>query len=142
MLTSSIVIKRACPTKVPQSLWRLVAPMMIKIFSLWSETSWWKVVSQRADLQLLAIHLVKSKVKVLPAPMAHREVPISVSVALCHASANAVKATAVGWSTGSSACITFPLHSFTSSARREGSEYHLKVFGMTWPGLEPTTYRL
>ena len=34
------------------------------------------------------------KVKVLPAPMAHRAAPISVSVALGHASANAVKATA------------------------------------------------
>ena len=46
-------------------------------------------------------------------------------VALGHTSANAVKATAEGWSTGSSACLTFPLHSLMSSARREGSEYHL-----------------
>ena len=43
-----------------------------------------------------------SKVKVLPVPMAHRAAPISVSLA--HASANAVKAIAGGWSTGSSAC--------------------------------------
>ena len=68
--------------------------------------------------------LFKVKVKVLPAPMAHRAAPISVSVALGHTSANAVKATAGGWSTGSSACLTFPLHSLMSSTRREGSEYH------------------
>jgi len=59
-----------------------------------------------------------------PRPMAHRAAPISVSIALGHASANAVKATAGGWSTGSSASLTFPLHSHMSSARREGSEYH------------------
>ena len=35
-------------------------------------------------------------------PMAHRAAPISVSIALGHASANALKATAGGWSTGSS----------------------------------------
>ena len=33
--------------------------------------------------------------------MVHRAAPISVSVALDHTSANAVKATARGWSTGS-----------------------------------------
>ena len=82
------------------------------------------------------------KVKVLPAPMAHRAASISVSVALGHTSATAVKATAGGWSTGSSACLTFPLYSLKSSARREGSEYHLKVFRMTRAGLEPTTYPL
>ena len=59
-----------------------------------------------------------------PRPMAHRAAPISVSIALGHASTNAVKATAGGWSTGSSASLTFPLHSHMSSARREGSEYH------------------
>ena len=32
----------------------------------------------------------------------------------------------MGWSTGSSAYLTFPLHSLVSSARREGSEYHFK----------------
>ena len=63
--------------------------------------------------------------KSFPAPMAHRAAPISVSIALCHASANAVRAKAGGWSTGSSACLPFPLHSHMSSARREGSEYHL-----------------
>ena len=56
--------------------------------------------------------------------MAHRAAPISVSIALDHASANAVKAKAEDWSTGSSASLTFPLHSHMSSARREGSEYH------------------
>ena len=64
------------------------------------------------------------KVKVLPVPMAHRVAPISVSVALGHTSVNVVKATAGGWSTGSSACLTFPLLSHLSSARQEGSEYH------------------
>ena len=58
--------------------------------------------------------------------MAHRAAPISVSIALGHASANALKAIAGGWTTGSSASLTFPLHSHMSSARREGSEYHFK----------------
>ena len=49
---------------------------------------------------------------------------ISVSIALGHASANAVKATAGGWSTGSSVSFTFPLHSHMTSARQEDSEYH------------------
>ena len=71
------------------------------------------------------IQPIKSKVKVLPAPMAYRAVHISISVALAHTSTNAKKATAGGvWSTGSSACLTFPLHSLMSSARREGCEYH------------------
>ena len=47
-----------------------------------------------------------------PRPMALRVAPISVSIALGHVSANAVKATAGGWSTGSSASLTFPLHPF------------------------------
>ena len=59
-----------------------------------------------------------------PRPIVHRAAPISVSIALGHASANAVKATAGGWSTDSSVSLTFPLHSRMSSARREGSEYH------------------
>ena len=60
-----------------------------------------------------------------PRPMAYRAAPISVSIALGHAFANAVKAIAGGgWSTGSSASLTFSLHSHMSSARREGSEYH------------------
>ena len=37
-----------------------------------------------------------------PRPMAHRAAPISVYIALGQASANAVKATAGGWSTGGS----------------------------------------
>ena len=62
----------------------------------------------------------------LPRPMAHKATPISVSIALGHASANAVKATAEGWSTGSPASLTFSLHSHMSSTRREGSEYHFE----------------
>ena len=58
-------------------------------------------------------------------PMAYRAVPISVSIALGHASANAVKATAGGWFTGSSMCLSVPLHSHMSSARQEGCEYYL-----------------
>ena len=46
-------------------------------------------------------------------------------VAIGHSSVNAVKATARGWSTGSSTCLTFSLHSHTSSTRREGSGYHV-----------------
>ena len=61
-----------------------------------------------------------------PRLMAHRAAPISVSIALGHASANAVKATAGGWPTGRSASLTFPLHSHMSSTRREGSEHHFK----------------
>ena len=57
-------------------------------------------------------------------PIVHRAVSISVSIALGHVSTNAVKATAGGWSTGSSASLNFPLHSHISSARQEGSEYH------------------
>ena len=56
--------------------------------------------------------------------MAHKAAPFSVSIALGQASANAVKATAGGWSTGSSASLTFPLYPHMSSARGEGSEYH------------------
>ena len=61
----------------------------------------------------------KSKSKSFPRPMAHRAAPISVSIVLGHASADAVRATAGGWSTGSSACLTSPLLSHFSSARRE-----------------------
>ena len=58
--------------------------------------------------------------------MAHGAAPVSASVAIGDTSANAVKAAAGGGglSTGSSTCLTFPLHSLMSSARREGSEYH------------------
>ena len=74
--------------------------------------------------------------------MAHRAAPISVSIALGHASVNAVKATAGDWSTGSSASITFPLHSHMSSARQESSEYHFWSLWYDSAGLEPMTYRL
>ena len=43
-----------------------------------------------------------------PCPLAHRAPPISVSIALGHASAIVVKATAGSWSTGSSASFNFP----------------------------------
>ena len=80
---------------------------------------------------------VKKSLSFFPRPMAYGAAPMSVSIALGHASANAVKVITWGWSTGSSASLTFPLHSHMSSARQEGSEYHLKVLGMTRPGLEP-----
>ena len=70
--------------------------------------------------------LVQVKKKSFPAPLAYRAAPISVSIALGHASMNAVKATAWDWSTGSFVSLTFPLHSHMSKARREGSEYHFK----------------
>ena len=70
-------------------------------------------------------HLInsKSKSKFLPQQWRIGRRLSPFPVALGHMSANAVKATAGGWSTGSSACLTFPLHSLMSSARREGSEY-------------------
>ena len=68
--------------------------------------------------------LKQSSQSLFPRPMAHWAAPISVSIALGHASTNAVKATAGGCSTGTSASLTFPLHSHMSSARRESSEYH------------------
>ena len=61
-----------------------------------------------------------------PRPMVHRAAPISVSIAIGHASASVMKAVEGGWSTCSSASLTFPQHSHMSSARREGSEYHFK----------------
>ena len=66
----------------------------------------------------------KSSHSLSPRPVAHRAALISVSISLGHASVHAVKATAEGWSTGSSAGLTFPLHSLISSTRREGIEYH------------------
>ena len=63
---------------------------------------------------------LSQKSKSFPRPMAHRAAPISFSIAMGYASANAMKATAGGWSTGSSACLTSPLLSHFSSARREG----------------------
>ena len=60
--------------------------------------------------------------------MAHRAAPNSVSIG--HASANAVKATAGGWSTGSSASVTWVMSTIC------------QVFGMTRLGLEPKTCRL
>ena len=67
------------------------------------------------------VKTASKKSKSFPAPMAHRAAPISVSIAIGHASSNAVGATAGGggWSTGSSASLTFSLHSHMSSTRRE-----------------------
>ena len=74
-------------------------------------------------------NMLKSKiVKVPPTPMAHRVALLSVPLALGHMSANAVKATAGGWSTDGPVCLTSPLHS--------------TVFGMTRPGLEFKTFQL
>ena len=63
--------------------------------------------------------------------MVHRAEPISISIALGR-----------GWSTGSSASLTFPLHSHMSSARREGSEYYFWSLWYDLPGSEPMTYWL
>ena len=68
----------------------------------------------------------KSKSKSFPRPMAHRAAPISVSIALGHASVDAVGATAGGWSTGSSACLTSPLFLIFRAPEEKGSEYHFK----------------
>ena len=68
----------------------------------------------RASIHMCTLHCMshgKEKVRVLPAPMAHRVVPISIPIAQGHASADAVKATAGGWSSGSSGCLPFPLSS-------------------------------
>jgi len=70
--------------------------------------------------------LISKSQSPFPLPMAHRAAPISVSIALGHASANAVRVQRGGWSTGGSASLTSPLHSHMSSARREGSAYHFK----------------
>ena len=49
----------------------------------------------------MLVFTIKKSQSPFPRRMAHRVAPISVSAALGHASANAVKATAGGWSTGS-----------------------------------------
>ena len=63
------------------------------------------------------MNIIKLSESTFPRQMAHRAALISISIALGHASANAVKATAGGGSNGSSASLTFPLHSHMSSAR-------------------------
>ena len=72
-----------------------------------------------------------------PYPMVHRAAPISVSIVQRHVSANAVKATARGWSTGSSASLTFPLHSRSRAPDEKAMSTSCKVFGMTQPGTNP-----
>ena len=65
-----------------------------------------------------------------PWPMAHRAAPISVSIALGHESANAVKATAGGWSTGSSASLT----SHSILICRATDEKAMSTKSMVWLG--------
>ena len=74
--------------------------------------------------------------------MAHRVAPISVYIALGLTSANAVKVTVEFTSTGSSGCFTFLLNSICRAPDEKAKNTILNVFGMTRPGLEPTTYRL
>ena len=57
-------------------------------------------------------------------------------------SSQKIMATAGGWSTGSSACLTSLLLSHLSTPDEKAASTILKVFGMTRPGLEPTTFRL
>ena len=74
--------------------------------------------------------------------MPHKVAPVSVSVALGHASANEVKATVEDWSTGSSACLTSHSILLCRAPDEKAVSTIFKVFGMTLPGLEATTYRL
>ena len=73
--------------------------------------------------------------------MAHRMAPISVSIAIGHTSADAVKATARGCSTGKYACSTFTLYSYMPDKKAVAVGTILKIFGMTRPGFEPMTCR-
>ena len=72
--------------------------------------------------------------------MAHRAAPISVSVALGRTSEDAVRATGAG--PRIVPCVQL---SHSILLRRAPDEKAVstifQVFGMTWPGLEPTTYR-
>ena len=95
---------------------------------LWSPTFLLPWTGQCLTLLLHPGEWVKKSQSPPPHPMAHRAAPISVFIALGHASANVVKTKAGDWSTGSSVSLTVPLHSHMSSARREGSEYHFKSF--------------
>ena len=71
---------------------------------------WYRV--GQYNLKLLAnntvfsgFHYQKGSQNPFPCPMEHRSVPISISIALGHSSANAVKAIAGGWSTCSSVSL-------------------------------------
>ena len=68
--------------------------------------------------------------------MAHRAAPISVSIALGHASANAVKAKAVGWLTGGSASLLSHSILICRAPDERAVSTIIKVFGMTRQGLE------
>ena len=86
-------------------------PIRCLLFCIWPllQIVWTPVISKKSQ-------------SLFPHPMANRAAHISVSIALgvCECS----ESYSGGWSTGSSASLTFPLHSHISSARREGSEYH------------------
>ena len=74
--------------------------------------------------------------------MAHRAAPISVSIALGHVSANAVKATAgAGPLVAPRVQLSHSILICRVPDERAVSTI-FKVFGMTRPGLEPTIYRL
>ena len=89
--------------------------------------------------ELMRSHISVDSKKSFPAPMAHRAAPISVSIALGHASANAVKATAGGWSTGSSGSLTFPLpFSYIERETRRQWVPFLKSLVWLGRGLKPT----
>ena len=77
------------------------------------------------------------KVKVLPAPLADRAASISVSVTLGHTSANVVKATEGGKNGPLSHSILL-----CRAPHEKAVSTIFKVFLMTRPGLEPTTYWL
>ena len=76
--------------------------------------------------------------------MVHRAVPISVSIALGHASANAVKATVGGGAGPLVAPQVYLSHSILICRvpDKKAVSTILTSLGMTQPGLKPTTYRL
>ena len=74
--------------------------------------------------------------------MAHKAAPISVSMAQGHASANAVKATAgVGPLVAPRVQLSHSILICRAPDEKAVSTI-FKLFGMTQPGLEPTTYWL
>ena len=77
-------------------------------------------------MQNLGIPIKKRvlKVKVPPALLAHRAATISVSSSSRPQVCECSESYSGDWSIGSSACLTSPFSSHSSSARREGSEYH------------------
>ena len=82
----------------------------------------------RRDHDLFLANLRVRLVKVLPTPMAHMAAPISVSISsrphICKCSKCYTQRF---WRIGSSAYLTFPIHSHTLSARQESSAYQSLV---------------